>query len=87
MKKFFGCPAYGVSDISQVFFSYVSLQKIFCRLLDLARMFRLFQRVKGGLHAVCECLRKYLREQGVGLVKDDETGEQGKSAITYVQVC
>ncbi|XP_046854312.1 cullin-3-A-like [Xenia sp. Carnegie-2017] len=52
---------------------------------DLARMFRLFQRVKGGLHAVCECLRKYLREQGVGLVKDDETGEQGKSAITYVQ--
>ena len=54
---------------------------------DLARMFRLFQRVKDGLQTVCECLRTYLREQGVALVKEEETGESGKSAIAYVQVC
>ncbi|XP_028415376.1 cullin-3-A-like [Dendronephthya gigantea] len=52
---------------------------------DLARMFRLFQRVKHGLQAVCECLRTYLREQGVALVKEEETGDSGKNAITYVQ--
>jgi cullin 3 len=50
-------------------------------------MFRLFQRVKDGLQTVCECLRTYLREQGVALVKEEETGESGKSAIAYVQVC
>ena len=56
-------------------------------LVDLARMFRLLHRVKNGLQAVCECLRAYLREQGVALVKEEESGETGKNAITYVQVC
>ena len=49
-------------------------------------MFRLFQRVKGGLHAVCDCLRKYLREQGEALVNEEKTGEPGKNAVSYVQV-
>jgi hypothetical protein len=60
---------------------------VFIGPIDLARMFRLFQRVKDGLQAVCECLRTYLREQGVALVKEEETGDSGKNAINYVQVC
>ena len=59
---------------------------MFICLVDLARMFRLLHRVKDGLQAVCECLRAYLREQGVALVKEEESGETGKNAITYVQV-
>ena len=49
-------------------------------------MFRLFRRVIGGQQAVCDCLRGYLREQGVALVNEKEAGESGKNAITYIQV-
>ena len=35
-------------------------------------MFKLFRRVIGGQQAVCDCLRAYLREQGVALVHEEE---------------
>ena len=53
--------------------------------LDLARMYRLFVRVKEGLNTVCDCMKGYLREQGKALVAEDE-GEGGKNPITYIQV-
>lgn len=52
---------------------------------DLARMHRLFVRVKDGLKTVCDCMRGYLREQGKALVVEEE-GESGKNPITYIQV-
>lgn len=52
---------------------------------DLARMYRLFVRVKDGLKTVCDCMRGYLREQGKALVVEEE-GESGKNPITYIQV-
>ncbi|RMX42072.1 hypothetical protein pdam_00001356 [Pocillopora damicornis] len=51
---------------------------------DLARMYRLFVRVKDGLKTVCDCMRGYLREQGKALVIEEE-GESGKNPITYIQ--
>ena len=52
---------------------------------DLARMYRLFVRVKDGLNTVCVCMRGYLREQGKALVVEEE-GESCKNPITYIQV-
>lgn len=51
---------------------------------DLARMHRLFTRVKDGLKTVCDCMRGYLREQGKALVVEEE-GESCKNPITYIQ--
>lgn len=51
---------------------------------DLARMHRLFIRVKDGLKTVCDCMRGYLREQGKALVVEEE-GESSKNPITYIQ--
>lgn len=51
---------------------------------DLARMYRLFVRVKEGLKTVCDCMRGYLREQGKALVVEEE-GESGKNPIAYIQ--
>lgn len=51
---------------------------------DLARMYRLFVRVKDGLKTVCDCMRGYLREQGKALVVEEE-GESGRNPITYIQ--
>ncbi|KAL9963581.1 hypothetical protein ACROYT_G027104 [Oculina patagonica] len=51
---------------------------------DLARMYRLFVRVKDGLKTVCDCMRGYLREQGKALVVEEE-GESCKNPITYIQ--
>lgn len=52
---------------------------------DLARMHRLFIRVKDGLKTVCDCMRGYLREQGKALVVEEE-GESSKNPISYIQV-
>lgn len=54
-------------------------------LSDLARMHRLFIRVKDGLKTVCDCMRGYLREQGKALVVEEE-GESSKNPISYIQV-
>ncbi|CAH3163837.1 unnamed protein product, partial [Porites lobata] len=51
---------------------------------DLARMHRLFTRVKDGLKTVCHCMRGYLGEQGKALVIEEE-GESCKNPITYIQ--
>ena len=53
---------------------------------DLARMYRLFYRVKEGLNTVCDCMRSYLREQGKALVTEDGA-EAGRNTIAYIQVC
>ncbi|XP_067668531.1 cullin-3-A-like isoform X2 [Haliotis asinina] len=50
---------------------------------DLACMYKLFIRVPSGLKTMCECISKYLREQGRALVVEE--GEEGKNAITYIQ--
>ncbi|XP_071084528.1 cullin-3-A-like [Haliotis cracherodii] len=50
---------------------------------DLACMYKLFIRVQKGLKTMCECISKYLREQGRALVVEE--GEEGKNAITYIQ--
>ncbi|XP_046579231.1 LOW QUALITY PROTEIN: cullin-3-A-like [Haliotis rubra] len=50
---------------------------------DLACMYKLFIRVPLGLKTMCECISKYLREQGRALVVEE--GEEGKNAITYIQ--
>ncbi|KAJ7392623.1 Cullin-3 [Desmophyllum pertusum] len=61
-------------------YSYAQTQQI----EDLARMYRLFVRVKDGLKTVCDCMKGYLREQGKALVVEEE-GESGKNPITYIQ--
>jgi len=48
---------------------------------DLACMYKLFSRVADGLKTVADCISRYLREQGKGLVREDE----GANAITFVQ--
>jgi hypothetical protein len=50
---------------------------------DLACMYKLFFRIANGLKTICECMSSYLREQGKGLVTDDE---EGKNPIQFVQV-
>jgi len=50
---------------------------------DLGCMFRLFQRVKDGLKAMCDAMSVYLREQGRAIVSEEEE-EQGKNAITFI---
>lgn len=49
---------------------------------DLACMYKLFSRVQEGLKTVSDCISRYLREQGKGLVREDES----RNAITFVQV-
>ena len=51
---------------------------------DLSCMYKLLVRVPNGLKTMCTCISGYLREQGKALVKEE--GEDGKNAITYVQV-
>ncbi len=50
---------------------------------DLACMYKLFCRVRDGLHTMCVCISGYLREQGKALVVEEEGG---KNAIAFVQV-
>ncbi|XP_041357096.1 cullin-3-like [Gigantopelta aegis] len=50
---------------------------------DLACMYKLFYRVFLGLKTMCDCISKYLREQGRALTVEDV--EEGKSAISYIQ--
>ena len=50
---------------------------------DLACMYKLFYRVPNGLKTIGECMSSYLREQGKGLVTDDE---EGKNPIQFIQV-
>jgi cullin 3 len=47
-------------------------------------MYKLFYRVNNGLKTMCQCISQYLREQGRALVIEE--AEEGKNAITYVQV-
>lgn len=51
---------------------------------DLATMYRLFERVPNGHLTIADCMSNYLREQGRALVT--ENAEEGKNAISYVQV-
>lgn len=51
---------------------------------DLATMYKLFERVPNGHLTIAECMSNYLREQGRALVA--ESNDEGKNAITYVQV-
>lgn len=55
-----------------------------CYFSDLACMYKLFIRVLNGLKTMCDCISVYLREQGKAIVSEE--GEDGKNAITYVQV-
>lgn len=48
---------------------------------DLACMYKLFSRVPDGLQAILTCVSDYLREQGKGLVTEDENSD----AVTFVQ--
>ncbi|ESO98941.1 hypothetical protein LOTGIDRAFT_231265 [Lottia gigantea] len=50
---------------------------------DLACMYKLCVRVANGLKTMCNCISKYLREQGKALVVEE--GEEAKNAITYIQ--
>ncbi|KAJ8894884.1 hypothetical protein PR048_000191 [Dryococelus australis] len=50
---------------------------------DLACMYKLFNRVMGGLKTMSECVSQYLKEQGRSLVQEEEGGT---NAITFVQV-
>ncbi|XP_063228534.1 cullin-3 [Bacillus rossius redtenbacheri] len=49
---------------------------------DLACMYKLFNRVAGGLKTMSECVSQYLKEQGRSLVQEEEGGT---NAITFVQ--
>ena len=51
---------------------------------DLATMYRLFERVPNGHLTIADCMSNYLREQGRALVT--ENADEGKNAISYVQV-
>jgi len=51
---------------------------------DLATMYKLFERVPNGHLTIADCMSSYLREQGRALVT--ENTDEGKNAITYVQV-
>ena len=51
---------------------------------DLATMYKLFERVPNGHVTIADCMSSYLREQGRALVT--ENTEEGKNAMTYVQV-
>lgn len=51
---------------------------------DLARMFRLFNRVPEGLKTMVECVSQYLREQGKALVTEEDGGKG--DALSFVQV-
>jgi hypothetical protein len=68
---------------------------------DLACMYKLFSRLRDGLKTISDCVSKYLREQGKGLVQEEEDSKQvalgaaataavpvsgGTNAITFVQV-
>ncbi|XP_031573108.1 cullin-3-like [Actinia tenebrosa] len=51
---------------------------------DLARMYRLFSRVKDGLKTICDCMRGYLREQGKAIMADEDN-ECSKNPIPCIQ--
>ena len=50
---------------------------------DLACMYKLFCRVESGLQTIISCVSAYLREQGKGLVTEEE-GSKG-DAVSFVQ--
>jgi cullin 3 len=50
---------------------------------DLCCMYKLFGRVPNGLQAVISCVSAYLREQGKGLVTEEEGGKG--DAVSFVQ--
>jgi hypothetical protein len=41
---------------------------------DLACMYKLFNRLRDGLKTIADCVSKYLREQGKGLVQEEGPG-------------
>jgi hypothetical protein len=43
---------------------------------DLACMYKLFSRLRDGLKTISDCVSKYLREQGKGLVQEEEDSKQ-----------
>lgn len=47
-------------------------------------MYKLFCRVDGGLQSIIACVSSYLREQGKGLVAEEEGGKG--DAVSFVQV-
>jgi cullin 3 len=51
---------------------------------DLWTMYKLFERVPNGHLTIADCMSSYLREQGRALVT--ENADEGKNAISYVQV-
>jgi len=51
---------------------------------DLCTMYKLFERVPNGHLTIADCMSGYLREQGRALVT--ENADEGKNAISYVQV-
>jgi cullin 3 len=51
---------------------------------DLWTMYKLFERVPNGHLTIADCMSSYLREQGRTLVT--ENADEGKNAISYVQV-
>lgn len=53
-------------------------------ILDLACMYKLFNRVHEGLKTMVECVSAYLREQGKALVTEEEGGKS--DALTFVKV-
>ena len=61
------------------------MNSMFCIAADLARMHRLFGRVKEGLKTVCDCMKSYLREQGKALVADEDA-EVRNNPVPYIQV-
>jgi len=51
---------------------------------DLAMMYKLFEHVPHGHLTIVECVSSYLREHGRLLVTENK--DEGKNAITYIQV-
>ncbi|CAB3386853.1 Hypothetical predicted protein [Cloeon dipterum] len=54
---------------------------------DLACMYKLFSRLRDGLKTISECVSKYLREQGKGLVQEEEDSKQNEAAAATGLPC
>jgi hypothetical protein len=47
---------------------------------DLACMYKLFNRLRDGLKTIADCVSKYLREQGKGLVQEEGSAAAAAAA-------
>lgn len=47
---------------------------------DLACMYKLFSRLRDGLKTIADCVSKYLREQGKGLVQEESSAAAAVAA-------